>query len=134
MPKFDNSPKRNKNQKTVFHSTPASEIIRPSKSSWLSPLHLVPKSTPGKWRVCGDFRHLNQLTKPDRYLIPNINSLGSKLFKMFANIDLLQAYYQIPMNKADIEKSVKEKWTYPRKKHACVCLACKSENSRAIVF
>ena len=81
-------------------------IIRPSKSPLSSPLHLVPKSTPGKWRVCGDFKHLKQVTKPDRYLIPNINSLGSKLFKkkVFSKIDLLQANHQIPMNKADIKK------------------------------
>lgn len=51
--------------------------------------------------------HLNQLTKPDRYPIANINCLGSKLFQkmVFSKIDLLQAYHQIPMNKADIEKS-----------------------------
>ena len=82
-------------------------IVRPSKSPWSSPIHLVPKPTTGKWRVCGDFRHLNHLTKPDRYPIPNINSLGSKLFKkkIFSKIDLLQAYHQIPIQKADIEKS-----------------------------
>ena len=28
--------------------------LRPSKSSWSSPIHLVPKSQPGRWRLCGD--------------------------------------------------------------------------------
>ena len=82
-------------------------IIRPSKFSWSSPILLVPKPTTGKWRVCGDFRYLNHLTKSDRYPIPNTNSLGSKLFKkkIFSKIELLQAYHKIPIEKADIEKS-----------------------------
>ena len=50
-------------------------VIRLSKSIWSSPIYLVPKSTPGKWQVCGNFRHPNQLTKPDKYPIPNINGI-----------------------------------------------------------
>lgn len=59
-------------------------ICRPSKSNWASPLHMAKKSK-GQWRPCGDFRALNAITVPDRYLDPHIHdffySLGEKYFR-----------------------------------------------------
>ena len=82
-------------------------IIRPSDSPWASPLHMVPKSKPGEWRVTGDYRALNSNTKPDRYPIPHIQDLGAHLHgkKIFSKIDLLRAYHQVPMNPDDIAKT-----------------------------
>ncbi|GFX28083.1 transposon Ty3-I Gag-Pol polyprotein [Trichonephila clavipes] len=50
-------------------------IIRPSKSQWASPLHLVNKKD-GTLRPCGDYRRLNAQTIQDRYPIPRIEDFN----------------------------------------------------------
>jgi len=82
-------------------------IIRPSNSPWASPLHMVPKSGVNEWRPCGDYRKLNSMTKHDCYPIPNISSLSGILYgkKVFSRLDLVKAFYHIPVADSDIEKT-----------------------------
>ncbi|UYV77009.1 hypothetical protein LAZ67_14002807, partial [Cordylochernes scorpioides] len=78
------------------------DIIRTSKSHWASPLHMVAKKD-GSFRLCGDYRQLNAKTVTDRYPIPRIEDFHHILkdAKIFSKIDLLKAYFQIPIEEKD---------------------------------
>jgi len=93
--------------KSEFGKLQKSGIMFPSKSNWSSALHMVPKDSPGTYRPCGDYRFLNSITKPDRYPIPNVNSVPSKLYgkTRFSKVDLTSAYHQIPVHPDDVCKT-----------------------------
>lgn len=81
-------------------------ICQPSSSQWASPLHLVKKEN-GDWRPCGDFRKLNSVTTPDRYPLPHIQDFTYHLAgcTVFSKIDLVKAYFQIPVAEEDKHKT-----------------------------
>ena len=82
------------------------DIVRPSSSTWASPLHLVSKGN-GDWRPCGDYRRLNDIVTPDCYPIPHIQDFASNLAgtTIFSKIYLVRAYHQIPVSVDDIAKT-----------------------------
>lgn len=92
--------------KTEFQNMIDQGLCQPSKSPWASPLHIVPKKN-GDLRVCGDYRRLNSITKPDRYPIPRIKDFTYHLTgcKVFSTLDLNRAYQQLPIKQEDIEKT-----------------------------
>lgn len=81
-------------------------VIRPSCSNWASPLHMVPKPN-GEWRPCGDYKRLNDRTVHDNYPVPHIEDFAQRLAgtSVFSTLDLVKAYYQIPMHADDIPKT-----------------------------
>lgn len=74
------------------------DIITPSSSDWSSPCVLVPKAD-GSMRFCVDYRKVNKVTKTDSYPIPRIDDLIDQVSnaKFVTKIDLLTAYFQIPL-------------------------------------
>ena len=92
--------------KANFAEMAASGIVRRSNGPWSSPLHVVTKKD-GSFRMCGDYRRLNTVTTPDRYSIPLIADLTSRLQgkKFFGKVDLVKGYHQIPVAEQDIAKT-----------------------------
>ena len=73
--------------------------IEPSFSSWGSPAFVVPKKTPGEWRLVVDYRGLNHVTEHDAYQLPLISDMlnrhGSNT--VFTVLDMKKGYHQMPL-------------------------------------
>jgi hypothetical protein len=63
--------------------------------------------TDGGWRQCGNFCHLNLVTEPDAYSLPNMLDYAAKVAgcTVFSKIDLRKGYHEIPANPADVQKT-----------------------------
>ena len=72
----------------------------------LPPVH-GPQKTPEDWRPCGDYRAQNCVTVPDHYPIPLLQDFSANLQGATdgSNIDLMQAFHQIPVGPANIPKT-----------------------------
>ena len=79
-------------------------IIEPVQfADWAAPIVPVLKSDKKSVRICGDFKiTVNQASKLDRYPIPKIEDLFSKLSggKTFSKFDMSQAYQQLVLDES----------------------------------
>lgn len=75
-------------------------VIERSDSPYAAEIVLVLKKT-NDWRICIDFRALNDITIPDRYPLPRISDLlyALRYSRYFVALDLKGAYWQIPLEK-----------------------------------
>ncbi|KII63191.1 Transposon Ty3-I Gag-Pol polyprotein [Thelohanellus kitauei] len=73
--------------------------ISPCKSSWVSPIVLVKKKN-NSYRLCVDYRKLNNVTVKDKYPLPNIEEIFDRFSgsKVFSTIDLKCGYWQLELN------------------------------------
>ena len=101
------SPERLQFVKDEIDQLLADGILVPSSSPYASPIHIVPKSEPGKFRMVGDYRALNNATQPDRYPLPFLNDFSDSLHgcTVFSKLDCYKGYHQIPMAKEDAHKT-----------------------------
>nr|GEY51329.1 DNA-directed DNA polymerase [Tanacetum cinerariifolium] len=93
-------------------------------SPWVSPIHCVPKKgeitvvenennelIPTRlvtgWRVCIDYRKLNDATRNDHFLLPFMDQMLERLAgnEFYCFLDGFFGYFQIPVNPPDQEKT-----------------------------
>ncbi|KAK3242995.1 hypothetical protein CYMTET_47333 [Cymbomonas tetramitiformis] len=81
-------------------------ILRPSSSSYGCPIIFAPKPG-GKWRMCCDYRALNNITIKDTYPLPPHDTLLEQLkgARWFSRFDFNQFFHQIPIHPDDIHKT-----------------------------
>ena len=81
-------------------------VIRESKSEWGFPVVMVPKKD-GTYRMCIDYRALNDATVKDSYPLPDIKECLATLcgMKIFSTLDAKGGFWQVPMHPRDASKT-----------------------------
>ena len=74
------------------------DCIERSYSPYSAPIVITQKPS-GGWRLCVDYRQLNEHSIPDAYPLPRINHILTQLGngRYFTTLDLKSGYWQIPM-------------------------------------
>ena len=72
-------------------------LIEPSTSEWHSPVVLVKKAD-NSWRLCCDYRKLNQITRPQSLPLPRLedvwDAVGENKAKVFSSLDRMDSNLQ----------------------------------------
>jgi hypothetical protein len=81
-------------------------LIERSSSPWSSQVVMVQKKD-GSWRMCVDYRKLNEKTVKDVYPLTQIDENLDTLeeAEWYTSLDLDMAYHQVPMMEEDKEKT-----------------------------
>ncbi|GJU81641.1 reverse transcriptase domain-containing protein [Tanacetum coccineum] len=107
-----------------LYSASANEIDKKKPDSWVSPIHIVPKKggmtvvlnddnelilslTVTRWRVCIDYRKLNDATQKDHFPLPFIDQMLERLCanEYYCFLDGFSGFFQIPIALEHQEKT-----------------------------
>ncbi len=82
------------------------QIIQPSNSGYNSPVWMVPKKEPGKWRLCIDFRALNKKIIHDPFPLPRIEETLEEFrgAEFISSADLFWGFYHVKVKPEDTHK------------------------------
>jgi predicted aspartyl protease len=82
-----------------------SKVMVESDTPWVTPFVIVQKKD-GGIRPCLDFRKLNEVTIPDRYPLPRLDSIMEKVgnCKYYTSLDLASGYLQIKLSEETSRK------------------------------
>ncbi|GJW62304.1 reverse transcriptase domain-containing protein [Tanacetum coccineum] len=111
-------------KKEIMKLLDTGNIYLIADSPWVSPIHCVPKKdgitvvtnkndelvptrTVTGWRVCIDYRKLNEATAKDHFPLPFMDQMLERLAgnKYFCFLDGFSGYFQIPIDPNDQEKT-----------------------------
>jgi hypothetical protein len=94
-------------QRSQVHELLKRGLIRVSSSPWGAPVLFVQKPGEGQWRMCIDYRALNNVTKKNTYPLPRIQDCLDRIgnAKCISKLDLLAGFHQLPIEERDIEKT-----------------------------
>ena len=75
-------------------------VIEESRSTWSSPVILVPKPD-GTFRFPNAFRRLNEVSEFDAYPMPRVDELIERLgpTRYLTTLDLTKGYWQVPLTR-----------------------------------
>ena len=81
-------------------------VIQPSSSPYSAPI-VLQKKKDGSWRLCVDYRDLNDVTVKDAFPIPKIDQTFDALrgATFFSSLDLASGYWQVPVAPEDRQET-----------------------------
>jgi hypothetical protein len=81
-------------------------LISPSVSPWGAPVIFIRKKD-RSWRLCIDYRQLNEATIKNQYPLPRIDDLFDQMkgATVFSKIDLRSGYHQLQIKEDDVPKT-----------------------------